>query len=135
MTKRVMMTAIALMLTTSGAAAQGRWSLELGSPLWGCLIECSGVQDQDELAMCLEGCGAEHDAGVSSAQETADVLRCQATLMRAQAAQFACHSRCLAYGTAESIGPCVDDCDRRYEVRSTLIMRTNRCAVMRSAAQ
>lgn len=129
MKKQVVTVATAMLLATA-AHAGSTWSFESTSPLWACLIECSSAS-ADDLGACLESCGAAHDSDTPTTRAAADKLRCQASLMRMEAAQFTCHSRCLTDEDAGDIAGCVDTCNSRYAVRVDLVMHTARCESMR----
>lgn len=121
-------------IASDTARAESRWSLEFGSPIWTCLIRCSAPQLGDDPASCLEACGTEHDAEPPSAEESAGQLRCQASLMRTEAAQLSCHARCLAESDSagEDRTACMGSCDSRYDSKAALILATARCAALRN---
>jgi hypothetical protein len=110
------------------ASAQSVRSETDWTPVWLCLLQCSGT-DGEELTTCLESCAAQQDAD-ASVRATAEILLCKASLMRAEALQFSCHSRCLTTSDATNLSACSDRCDDRYEGRSALILGSARCAGM-----
>jgi hypothetical protein len=116
------------------ARAESRWSLEFDSPVWTCLVRCSGGQVTDDLASCLEACGREYDAEPPSAAESAAQLRCEASLMRTEAAQLSCHARCMSASDSPGfdLDTCADSCDSRYEGRKAVLLGSVRCEALRA---
>lgn len=129
MNKPLAMTAL-VMLLVGGNRAQAEFAWRFESPsLWACMIECSGEESSDAIGTCLQHCGADYESA-PSARGAAAELQCRAALLRAEARQFTCQSRCLAGSSANELGPCVERCSHRYEMRSALILGTSRCAGM-----
>jgi hypothetical protein len=131
----VSLVAILLGLGVGDAArADSRWSLEFDSPLWTCLLRCAGVHPTDDMATCLEACGREHDPEPPSAEESAARLRCEASLMRTEAAQLSCHARCMSASDEPGfdLAACTDSCDRGCAHKKALLLGTTRCKALRA---
>src|SRR4029453_5715508 len=122
-----------LVMANESARADSQWSLEFESPVWTCLVKCSGSPPPGELRACPQTCGVEHYDGTSSPEAAAERLRCRASLMRLEAAQFSCHSHCLSDdGCATDLAGCIDSCNDRYDSRVSRVLGTTRCTGMRA---